>query len=857
MSGFGGSIKLTGEDSYRKALTQINQSLREVSSEMKVVSSSYDTNDKSLEALTAQEDVLNKKLDEQEKKLSLLQTEYGRMSTEYETNTKNHESLVKSYESEKEKLAQIEKELGTSSKEYQDQKEKVDALQQEVVKSTKAQDDNEKSMSKMREQINNAQADCNKTSKEIDNLGKETKESAKEAESAGKGFTVFKGILADLGAQAITGAINGLKKLGSGLVSIGKQSLQNYAEFEQLEGGIETLFTPPEGLNAYVQKMGEVGVSAQEAVRKFNAGTELVMKNANEAYKTAGMSANEYMETVTGFSASLLQGLDGDTEKTAKYADQAIKDMSDNANKMGTDMESIQNAYQGFAKGNFNMLDNLKLGYGGTKEEMLRLVKDAGVVSEEVKSIDDVSFDQIIDGIHIVQDRMNITGTTAKEASTTIEGSVKTMKASWTNLLTGIADENSNFEGLVSNFVESIMSVAHNIIPRVKNIMDGIGELATGLISELLPELITMFTENFGDLANIAVELISTLGNGILQALPTLMPVVLDIITTLTTNLIDALPQIIETGITILVSLIDGLTKALPKLIEMLPTIITTTVTTLLKNINRIITAGIELLKGIIQGLTKALPQLIKYLPEIITTICDVLVENLPFIIQSAVEIVVALIKGIVKALPDLAKAVPQIITTIVTAVGNLAIKLVQLGKELIIKLVNGIKENMPKVKEKAGEIKDDIINKVKELPSKMLNIGTDLVRGVWNGISNGTQWLKNRITEWVGDVTAFIKKVFKIGSPSKLMEDEVGQWLAKGIGVGFEDEMQDVEKQMADAIPTSFDVSTSVKGSKSNQSYFDMVKAFKQALSEMKIELDDQQVGQFVDKTVSRLIYT
>lgn len=503
MSGFGGAVKLTGESEYKKALSQITQSLREVASEMNVVSSSFNSNDKSVEALSAKEEVLNKKLEEQTNKLNVLKAQYSSMSSQYSESTQKHEALVNTYNEEKEKLDAIGKELGTTSKEYQEQEKKVADLEKEVIQSTKAQDDNEKSMSKMRQQINNAQADCNKTAKEIDNLGKETEEAGKDAKDASEGFTVFKGVLANLASSAIKTAIDGMKKLASALVDVGKQAYSSYAEYEQLVGGVETLF----------------GDSAN-----------VVQEYAQNAYKTAGLSANEYMSTVTSFSASLLQGLNGDTAKSAEIANLAITDMSDNANKMGTSMESIQTAYQGFAKQNYTMLDNLKLGYGGTKTEMLRLVKDAGVVEEAVSSLDDVSFDQIIEGIHVIQTQMGITGTTAKEASTTIEGSTQSVKASWQNLLVAIADGNADLGGAVRTFSDSVMTMLSNAIPRIKQIVSGMWNALKQMLKQNMPEF-----------ANSVLPVIEKIYNGIKNIVTfisknfkTIVPIVLSLVTAFT-----------------------------------------------------------------------------------------------------------------------------------------------------------------------------------------------------------------------------------------------------------------------------------------------------------------------------------
>lgn len=828
-SGFGGSIRLSGETEYKRALSQINQSLRETSSQMKVVTSSYDSNDKSLSKLAQQEEVLNKKMSEQEKKLNILKGAYSQMESQYATETQKHNDLLKTYNEEKAKLEEIGKTLGTSSKEYQEQEKKVADLTEEVTRSTKAEEDNEKSMSKMRQQINEAQADCNKTARELDNLGNEAEDTGKKAESGGQGFTVLKGVLADLGASAIRSALNGIKALGSALFNVGKQAIESYADYEQLKGGVETLF----------------GDSA-----------DIVLKNSQKAFQTAGMSANEYMENVTSFSASLLQSLGGDTAKSAEIADMAMADMSDNANKMGTDMESITNAYQGFAKGQYQLLDNLKLGYGGTKGEMERLLADAQEFSGVEYNIDNLS--DVYEAIHVIQNEMGITGTTTKEASTTISGSIGMMKSAWQNLLTGVADDNQNFGDLVSNFVDSLLSVAQNLLPRIQIVLEGLGTLVTELISTLLPEIVNMMNENSEQMIESATNLINALGDGILQALPILTPIAFGIIANLITNLVSALPQIVDIGMQILIQLINGLNIAIPQLIAMLPTIIKSTVTTLMKNLPLIIQAGCQLLVGIVNGLMLALPELISYVPTIIDMTVNTLIKCLPLITDASIQIMFALIDGLSNSAPQLVSATIKLIPIMVKALQSCFGMMIACGGKVLQSLVQGLIQRMPSLKEKAKEMGTSIVDAVKDLGSKMLSIGNDIVTGIWNGISNGTSWIKDRIRGWVGDVTNFIKKIFKIGSPSKLMADEVGQWLAKGIGVGFEDTMEDVSSQMADSIPTSFDVNASLNnGTQTAISYDSMVNAFKQAMNEMKIELDGDVAGQFVDRTVSRLIYT
>lgn len=333
MAGFGGAVKLTGESEYRRALRQCTQSLREMSTELKAVSSSYDKNDASASTLESKQKQLTSILEKQKSTLSTLKTQYAAMTSEYAAQTSKHKELQYSYDKEKAKLDQIGQTLGTTSQEYQEQKKVVDGLAQEVRKSTTAQDANEKSMSQMRIAINNAEAACNNTARELDNLGNAAEEAGKDAQSASEGgFTIMKGVLSNLATDAVRMALDGLKQLGSAIVDVGKQAVDSYANYEQLVGGVETL---------------------------FKDSAPIVEEYANNAYKTAGLSANEYMETVTSFSASLLQGLNGDTAAAAKVADTAISDMSDNANKMGTSMSSIQDAYQGFAKQNYTMLRGL------------------------------------------------------------------------------------------------------------------------------------------------------------------------------------------------------------------------------------------------------------------------------------------------------------------------------------------------------------------------------------------------------------------------------------------------------------------------------------------------------------------
>lgn len=834
MAGFGGAVKLTGESEYRKALSQITQSLKVVSSEMKATSSSFASGEKSEAELAQSAGELSKALNVQKQALSTLKAQLATMQSEYNKSGAAHQQLVEKYESEKTKLEQIKNTLGASSAEYKEQEKVVGDLALEVAQSEKAYESQGKALNDMRIKTANAETTVNQTSQALDKLGNEAEDSGKSAEKAGGGFTVMKGVLANLATDVIQNAIGGLKNLGGELINVGKQAMSGFGEFEQLEGGVNKLF-------------GE-------------ESAKTVMDNANKAFSSAGMSANEYMNAVTGFSASLISGLNGDTAQASKIADQAIRDMADNANTFGTDIESIQTAYQGFAKGNFQLLDNLKLGYGGTKEEMLRLVKDAGVVDDSVKSINDVSFDQIIEGISITQQRMGIAGTTAKEASGTIEGSVGSMQSAWENMLTGMANENADFGKLATDFVNTLVSpdgkggVLGTIVPRISQVVTGMASALETTLPKLINQVVPIIQENLPVIISAVQQALQT----VLKLLPSVMPVIAELIPQIVSTLIALLPDIVSAGMQMITSLIQGLTDAIPQLIAMLPDIINSIVTVLIENLPLIIDAGMQLLMGIIDGLTKAIPKLIDYLPQIIKTIVQVLIKNLPQIIKSGIKVIVSLIKGLTDAIPQLVEMIPTIISTIASTLAEHFDDIISKGKDIIKSLIEGLKDKFETLKKNAGKIVDTVTDAIKDLPNKMLDVGKNIVEGIWSGISGGLDWIKRKISGWVGNVTSFIKGLFGIKSPSKLMRDEVGKNLALGIGEGFSDEMKYVATEMGNAIPTSFDVNSSVAGARyaNGGSQIDMISAFKQALSQVKIVLDDEVAGEFVERTVTRVIY-
>ena len=382
----------------------------------------------------------------------------------------------------------------------------------------------------------------------------------------------FSGKLKNLGGKtsaAMKTIAAGAAVAGAAVAALGKSAIDAYANYEQLVGGVETLF-------------------------KESADT--VQEYANNAFKTAGMSANKYMETVTSFSASLLQSLGGDTEAAAKMSDMAVTDMADNANKMGTSIDTIVQTYQSLSRGNYAMLDNLKLGYGGTKAEMERLIADAALLDESVKA-NDMSFGNMVKAIHAVQTEMGITGTTAKEASETISGSVESAKAAWENMLVGIADENADFDALLGELISSVGTAAENILPRIKVVLEGIGKLAV----ELAPTLVTT-----------AVELLTKFGQYLSDNAPAMLQRVPELITWLAQTIGDNAPKLVVVAGQLIVSLATGLIGAIPTLVASAPTIVGSLADGIRGMLGNMVQVGVDLIDGVAKGLANAIPNLLK-----------------------------------------------------------------------------------------------------------------------------------------------------------------------------------------------------------------------------------------------------
>ncbi len=755
-------IGLEGEKEFKKALSDINQSFKVLGSEMKLVDSQFGRNESSVEALTARNEVLNKEIEAQ--------------------------------------------------------KSKIETLRAALKNSAESFGENDRRTQNWQIQLNNAEAELNDlegeladNNKKLDENGKELKKSGDSADDASNKYEGLTKTLKAAGTAIAAVAV----AAGAAAIKLGKEVISAYADYEQLVGGIDTLFK--------------------------DSSLEMQRYAAN-AYKTAGMSANDYMDTVTSFSASLISSLGGDTEKAVKYADMAITDMSDNANKMGSDMSTIQTAYQGFAKQNYTMLDNLKLGYGGTKTEMERLLADA----EKISGIhyDVSSYADIVDAIHVIQTEMGITGTTAEEADKTISGSINSLKAALSNLVVGFGDANADMEMLCNNAVDALKTVIKNITPVIENIIAALPTVTNALLeamAELLPMLITTIADLFGQvlttilnllpelipavlaaimtivntivenlplIIEAAMQIVTAIITGIAEALPELIPAAVQAIITIVEGLIANLPLLLDAALQLIKGLAQGLLAALPVLIEALPRIILAIVDFILGAIPQIIDAGIQLLTSLVAALPEIIQAIVEAIPLIIDGIITAVLDALPLIVQAGIDLFIALIQALPEIIATICEAIPKIIDGILTALIDNIDKIIMAGVELFVALIENLPTIIAEIVKAVPKIVEGIVKAFGDLVYKMVEAGANLIRGIWDGIKQAGSWLWNKVKGWANDLISGVKSLFGIHSPSTVFAG-IGENMGLGLGEGFIDAMEDVEKEMQKAIPSEFDAGT------------------------------------------------
>ena len=795
---FGLKIGLEGEKEFKKALTEINQSFKVLGSEMKLVESQFSKNDDSADALTARHKVLTEQVEAQRKKVEMLKQALANAAESFGENDRRTQAWQIQLNNAQAALNGMERELS----------------------------DNEEAMDRL--------------GKEMDDTGDSADDLEEELDDAGDAADDSEGKFSKLGGTLKTvGVAMGacVAAAAAAAVSLGKAVIEAYGEYEQLVGGVDTLF--------------------QESSGKLQ-------EYAANAYKTAGMSANDYMSTVTSFSASLIQSLGGDTEAAVKYADMAITDMADNANKMGTDIGLIQNAYQGFAKQNYTMLDNLKLGYGGTKEEMERLLADATAISGIEYDIS--SYADVVDAIHVIQESMGVAGATAAEAEHTIEGSLNSMKAAVANLVVGFGNADADIEQLCNNVVDAFQDVLTNITPVIENIiaalptalnalLETVGELLPTLLETvvdlfsqvlntlltLLPELIPVviealltivntLIENLPLLVEAAIQIVMSLVQGIGQALPTLIPAAIQAIITIVQSLIDSLPMILDAALQLITGLADGLLAAIPVLIAALPEIILSIINFILDAIPQIIETGIQLLTSLVAALPEIITAIVEAIPQIISGIIEAVLSAIPQIIQAGIDLLISLVQALPQIITTIVAAIPDIISGIVNAVISNIPLIVQAGIDLLTSLIKNLPTIIVEIVKAVPQIITGLVNALGKGVSQLAEVGGNLVRGLWQGIQQLAGWLWDKVSGWISSIWDGICDFFGIHSPSDEMA-WIGEMLVKGLSGSIDanggeavkaaeamsedinDVMHGLAKDMETALPTDFNVDGNVHG--------------------------------------------
>lgn len=560
-----------------------------------------------------------------------------------------------------------------------------------------------------------------------------------EADSAGKSGGAK--LSSALGGALKTGlsVVAGAAATGAAAVSaFAKEAVSSFAQYEQLVGGVEKLYgTAGQGLEQYAAAANKTSSEVAAEFARMTEAENLVKKNAEEAYRTVGLSANAYMETATSFSAALVNSLGGDTLKAAEMTDVAMRAMSDNVNVFGSDFASVQNAFQGFAKQNYTMLDNLKLGYGGTKSEMERLIADANTYRASIGETADLSIDSfadVVQAIQSVQEAQNIAGTTNKEAMSTIEGSAAATKAAWENVITAIGrgeGMKEAFDGLIGSIFggEEGGGLLNNIIPRIQTTLEGIGDFiatASPLIVEKLPPLIEGIVPS---ILEAGITLISALGDGLMQALPTLVPIAFDAIMEISNALIDNLPTILTVGLELIVMLAQGIAEALP---EMVPTIVDCVlmiVETLIDNVDMLIDAAIAIILALAEGLINSLPTLIEKAPEIVTKLITALIENSPKLIEASIELIVMLAKGLIDNLPKIVEAGVKVVASIVEGVLKSISRAFEVGQTVVQRIKDGISKLDPKRWGK--DLIDSFVQGIKDSIGRVMDAARDVANAV------------------------------------------------------------------------------------------------------------------------------
>lgn len=612
---------------------------------------------------------------------------------------------------------------------------------------------------------------------------KEYDQGLKDAEKDAKGFgDTFKTALST--AAKVGTAAFGVAS--AAVVKFGKEAVSSYAEYEQLVGGVQKLYgNAGKSLSEYAQSIGKTNAEAYREWQDLENAQNTVIKNAEQAYLTSGMSMNEYMETATSFSAALIKSLGGDTQKAAEVTDIAMRAMSDNVNTFGSNAEAVSNAFMGLSRQNYMMIDNLKLGYAGTAQGMLELINDSGVLNEKLtdtKQLAEVGFDKMIMAIQKVQEQQGIAGTTAREAMFTIEGSANATKAAWQNVITTIAKG----EGLgtaIDNLSKAIFGdsggggLLNNLIPRVKIALEGIGDFigkASPIIAKKIPELIRA-----------------------------LFPAILSSATTLLGSLAGAIPSLFEAvqglimneGIGMVQRLSEGFLEGIPQFLSNILPMMLSFVEGLRENAGTLVDEGINFILNLWKGMMNGLPQLLEYIPQIIENLAGIINDNAPKILSAGWQLIEELGHGIYNAWPALVANFGNIFNSLVAVVQ--AINWLALGSKIITFIGNGIQALATSIPNLLKKIATEGWNAIKNID--WVSIGKSIIDGIVSGIKSVGKNILGALSGAVTSAIDGVKGFLQIKSPSRLMRDEIGMPISEGIAAGIKKGSSTIYDAMAD----------------------------------------------------------
>lgn len=543
---------------------------------------------------------------------------------------------------------------------------------------------------------------------------------------------IAKGVAVGVGAS--------ITAIGTGLSALVKSAVDNYAEYEQLVGGVESIF-------------GGIEKGAEQ-IKK-------VTDTANEAWKNLTMSQNDYYKNFTSTYPLMKNDIE-DQNEAIEQTNRLMTLESDLANTFGYSVEQASTAINWALKGSFNYIDNLNLGIKGTQEGFLEAAHNAGYMVDDVKEL---TSSDILDILEKTADQYGVLGKTAEEARKTIQGSAKMMKASWSNLLNGIADDNADFDKLIDNFVESAGAMFDNLLPRILIAIQGIGKL--------IPELGTIILEHLPEIMETGQNII----NGLMQAI------------------IQALPTLIETGTQMLQSLLNGIIQYLPQIVPVILQVISSLVDFIIQNLPMIIETGVQILFALMEGIAEALPDLVPQIVNVIIKIMEIFNENFDKFLMLGIKIILGLIEGLIKSIPDIIKNLPTIIMAIINFFS--LSKFLTLGKSIITGLIKGLGQAIPDLLKSIPKIIGQIINTFKS--GGWSGIGKNIIQGIINGFSSMGSFIKNAIKNVCSSMLNGIKSFFGIKSPSKLMREQVGKNLILGVGVAFEKDDDLIDKQISD----------------------------------------------------------